>query len=103
MRYESSRKHKEPWQRGRRGALCPKEIDEELAYRLLAESELADDVRYAAHDGRAYCARQHGQDIWHGYPSVGSECRNASGASGSPTAASVGATFGSTGIERSAR
>ena len=68
MRYESSLKHKEPWQRGRRGALCPREIDAELAQRLLAESEVAGDMRYAVHDRRAYCARQHGPDIWHGYP-----------------------------------
>ena len=68
MRYESSPKDKEPWQRGRRGVLCPKEIDTELAQQLLADSELADDVRYAVHDGRAYCARQHGQDVWNGYP-----------------------------------
>lgn len=68
MRYEGNLKHKEPWQRGRRGALCPKEITSEIAQRLLTESELADDTRYAAYEGKAYCARQHGADVWHGYP-----------------------------------
>ena len=68
MRYESSPKHKEPWQRGRRGVLCPREIDAERARQLLADSEPVGDVRYAVHGGRAYCARQHGPDLWHGYP-----------------------------------
>ena len=24
--------------------------------------------RYATHEGRAYCAQEHGADVWHGYP-----------------------------------
>lgn len=68
MRYESSLQHKEPWQRGRRGALCPKEIDAASAQQLLADSGADGDVRYAVHEGRAYSARQHGPDVWHGYP-----------------------------------
>jgi len=68
MRYESSPKHKEPWQRGRRGVLCPREFDAEHARQLLADSEPDGDVRYAVHEGRAYCARRHGPDDWHGYP-----------------------------------
>jgi hypothetical protein len=44
------------------------EITPEIAQRLLNESELAGDTRYAVHGGKAYCARQHRPDIWHGYP-----------------------------------
>jgi hypothetical protein len=68
MRYEGSLKHKEPWQRGRRGALCPPEIDAAGAQQMLTESELSDQTRYAVREGRAFCARQHAPDVWHGYP-----------------------------------
>ena len=68
MRYEGNPKHKEPWQRGRRGSLCPKEIDFKVAQTLLAESELSDRRRFAAHEGIAYCAREHRDGLWHGYP-----------------------------------
>ena len=68
MRYESNPKHGEPWQQGARGTLCPKEIDQATARRLLMESELDGSKRYAVHEGRAYCAQQHGEDVWHGYP-----------------------------------
>ena len=40
MRYESNPKHKEPWQRGRRGTLCPSDIDQAIARQLLEGSEL---------------------------------------------------------------
>ena len=68
MHYESNCKHKEPWQRGRRGTLCPRDVDRTIAEQLLADSELEGGKRYAAHDGRAYCAQQHLPDLWHGYP-----------------------------------
>ncbi len=68
MRYESNPKHDEPWQRGGRGSLCPRDIGQRIAERLLADSELVGSKRYAVHEGRAYCAQQHGTDVWHGYP-----------------------------------
>ena len=68
MRYEGSPKHKEPWQRGRRGSLCPPGIDGKTARELLLNSEPAHGRRYALHEGRAYCARHHGSGLWHGYP-----------------------------------
>ena len=68
MRYESNPKHKQPWQRGRRGSLCPETVDLETARRLLSDSELVGNKRYAVHEGRAYCAQKHGADAWHGYP-----------------------------------
>ena len=68
VRYEGNPKHKEPWQRGRRGTLCPKNFDQAIAVRLLTDSELVHDKRYAVYEGKAYCAQQHGAGEWHGYP-----------------------------------
>ena len=67
MKYESNRKHSEPWQRGRRGSLCPKEV-RGIAAKLLVGSELVETKRYAVHDGKAYCAQEGPPSIWHGYP-----------------------------------
>ena len=64
--YEKNRKHKEPWQRGRRGSLCGP-VDADLAAQLLAESILVRNKRFATHDGRAYCAAEHAEDVWHGW------------------------------------
>ena len=68
MRYESNPKHKQPWQRGRSGSLCPETVDLETARRLLSDSEPVGDKRYAVHEGKAYCAQEHRADAWHGYP-----------------------------------
>ena len=68
MRYESNPKHSDPWQRGRRGAQCPPDVDAEVAARLLLTSELGGTKRYAVFEGRAFCAQQHAADVWHGYP-----------------------------------
>ena len=68
MRYEGNPKHEQPWQRGRRGSLCPKTVSLETAQRLLLASERVGDKRYAVHEGRAYCAQEHRADTWHGYP-----------------------------------
>ena len=67
MRYELNPKHKEPWQRGRKGSLCP-EMPEHLAQELLNESVEYGRKRYACHEGRAFCAQEHRSDRWHGYP-----------------------------------
>ena len=67
MKYESNPKHSEPWQTGRKGSLCPKEI-KPLAASLLENSELVGKQRYAFHEGRPYCAREHQENIWHGFP-----------------------------------
>ena len=68
LNYVANPKHKEPWQSGRRGSLCPREIDRELAQRLLNESEPIGEKRYAVHQGRPYCAQSDGAGGWHGYP-----------------------------------
>lgn len=39
-----------------------------MAEELLTGSELFDGKRYAVYEGRAYCAQEHGADVWHGYP-----------------------------------
>ncbi len=68
MKYEGNPKHKEPWQRGRRGSLCPKEVHLPLAQKLLDSSRLEGEKRFAAHDGKAYCAMEHRDGLWHGFP-----------------------------------
>ena len=68
LRYAPNPKHKEPWQRGRRGSVCPREITEQQAQQLLNGSELIGEKRYAVHEGRPYCAQDDGIGGWHGYP-----------------------------------
>ena len=68
MQYDTNPKHSEPWQRGRRGTLCPKEIDLDVAQDLLAESVAEGKKRYAVREGKAYCAQEHESGLWHGYP-----------------------------------
>jgi hypothetical protein len=79
MEYESSPKHAEPWQCGRKGSLCPKEV-KPLASELLSTSELVGKQRFAIHQGKAYCAREHREGVWHGFPvgwlEVPAELRN---------------------------
>ena len=51
MRYESNPKHSDPWQRGRRGARCPRDIDSVRAQQLLSASEVSGKKRYAVSEG----------------------------------------------------
>ncbi|MFH1136552.1 MAG: hypothetical protein V1816_10770 [Pseudomonadota bacterium] len=68
MLYEGNDKHKRPFQRGRKGSLCPKEMSV-TAQALLEDSILADDgKRYATCDGKGFCAQEHVSGCWHGYP-----------------------------------
>ena len=66
--YEGNPKHREPWQPGRRGSLCPKEISIEQAQALLLESHEFKGSHYAVHEGRLYEARDNNHGRWHGYP-----------------------------------
>ncbi|GAB4206849.1 MAG: hypothetical protein OHK0013_23890 [Sandaracinaceae bacterium] len=68
MRYEPSRKHKEPWQPGRKGSLCPPELDEAARDALLAQSVAHGDKRYATDGTGAFEAQEHAPGAWHGYP-----------------------------------
>jgi hypothetical protein len=66
--YERNPKHAEPWQRGRRGTLCPKDAD---GPGLLALSDIDPrhpGKRYATDGNRAYCGQEHLPGRWHGYP-----------------------------------
>jgi hypothetical protein len=68
MQYEPNPKHKEPWQRGARGSLCPAGADGPA---LLAESEPDPGRparRYATDGTRAYCGHEHMPGRWHGFP-----------------------------------
>ncbi len=73
--YEGNPKHKEPWQPGRKGSLCPTDVTLERATELLHLSVAKGNARYAADNGRPFCARQHnsGKNRWHGYPVVWKE------------------------------
>ena len=75
MRYQPNPKHKEPWQPGRKGTLCPPADELSLleAARLLQKSETIGKKRYNVHNGKAYCAQSQGGDLWHGYPVPWSE------------------------------
>lgn len=68
MHYEGSPKHREPWQRGRQGSLCPNNLNQSTVKQLLADSVLVGNKRYAIYEGRPYCAQRHAPDRWHGYP-----------------------------------
>ena len=65
--YVPNPKHKEPWQRGRRGSVCPTEITPEQAQQLLNDSELVDQKRYSVHE-EGHFAQDDGSGGWHGYP-----------------------------------
>ena len=67
LRCDRNQKHSEPWQRGRRGSQCPREV-RGLATDLLNDSEIDGNKRYACYQGRAYCAQQPREGLWHGYP-----------------------------------
>jgi hypothetical protein len=80
--YEPNPKHKEPWQRGARGSLCPPDVD---ATALLATSETDPrhpGKRYATDGRRAYCGHEHALGRWHGFPSSGGRFRRESATHG---------------------
>jgi hypothetical protein len=65
--YEPNPKHKEPWQRGARGSLCPAHADGPV---LFASSEVDPrnpGKRYATDGRQPYCGQEHRPGRWHGY------------------------------------
>jgi hypothetical protein len=68
LKYEPNAKHKEPWQRGARGSLCPEGAD---GPELLADSIIdpgQPGKRYATDGVLAYCGHEHAPGCWHGFP-----------------------------------
>lgn len=74
MIYEPNAKHKPVPTPGRRGSICPPDVDSEG---LLAGSDEAPNggKRFNTDGDRAYCAQRHDseRDAWHGYPVAFSE------------------------------
>ncbi len=68
MEYEPNPKHKEPWQRGRRGSLCPADVDGDALLAGSVEHPSNPNRRFATDGCRAYCGQQHRPGLWHGYP-----------------------------------
>jgi len=70
--YKGNPKHKEPWQPGRKGSLCPsrEKLPGLNPQTLLETSVCCGTVRYAVYEGWPFEGRAEDQDgkIWHGYP-----------------------------------
>lgn len=69
MIYEGNPKHREPWQPGRKGTLCP-QWSRSLVQQILDGSIPSSDgnIRFGVYDGWAFAAREHDPGRWHGYP-----------------------------------
>lgn len=72
--YQGNPKHKDPWQRGRRGSLCPRHADSNVLLATSVADPRKPSRRYAT-DGRdAYEGKpsnvvdSDGNDVWHGFP-----------------------------------
>jgi len=68
LRYEPNPKHKQPWQRGARGSLCPSDADGPALLEVSEADPNRPGKRYATDGVRAYCAHEHGPGLWHGFP-----------------------------------
>ena len=66
--YTPNPKHKTPWQPGRKGSLCPKDITLKRAQEMLNESFSHKKQRYSVDSGRVFIGKQDNQGGWHGYP-----------------------------------
>jgi hypothetical protein len=67
--YEPNPKHKEPWQPGRKGTLCPEwSHNQALSLLRLSVPVLKGNRRYATINGVAFCGQEHRPGVWHGYP-----------------------------------
>lgn len=68
VEYEPNPKHREPWQRGKRGSLCPTGLDTALLLNLSVQHPSNANKRFTTDGCRAYCGHQHAPGLWHGYP-----------------------------------
>lgn len=73
-RYEGIPKHKQPWVAGRRGSLCPPDVDGVALFKEAATDPKRPGKRYATDGVNAYCAHSSnvrtptGGTYWHGFP-----------------------------------
>ncbi len=63
--YEPNPKHKPLPSPGRHGSICPPHANGPA---LLRSSQLVGKKRYATDGESVYCAQEHEQGKWHGYP-----------------------------------
>ena len=68
--YEPNPKHKDPWQPGRKGSLCPEDLKLPAVVRMFGNSVEWDNARWAVGEGRPFKAHCHdpGRNLWHGFP-----------------------------------
>jgi hypothetical protein len=68
LQYEPNPKHKEPWQRGARGSLCPPDVDATALLAASVTDPKQPGKRFATDGRRAYCGHEHSPGCWHGFP-----------------------------------
>ena len=68
LTYTPNPKHKEPWQPGRKGSMCPKDITITRAKVMLSASFLHKQQRFAVDQGRVFIGKADNRGGWHGYP-----------------------------------
>ncbi|HEX2254118.1 MAG TPA: hypothetical protein VHQ65_12685 [Thermoanaerobaculia bacterium] len=100
LQYELNPKHEEPWQRGRRGSLCPP-LPAGRVQSLLHESVQVGSKRFSVHAGAAFCGHEHRLGFWHGYRSGGRRSPPSFASGGDRRGSSRGATCVGTGQEYS--
>lgn len=74
--YEPSPRHKQPWQPGARGTLCPRGVDGATLFQAATADPARPGKRYNTDGQHAYCAHPNSkvdphddQDVvWHGFP-----------------------------------
>jgi hypothetical protein len=73
--YVPNPRHKQPWQPGARGTLCPKAVDGAALFQAATADPDHPTKRYNTDGERAYCAHPSSGDVegeqeivWHGFP-----------------------------------
>ncbi|MBF0164689.1 MAG: hypothetical protein HQM01_09365 [Magnetococcales bacterium] len=71
LRYIPNPKHKEPWQRGKKGSLCPSwshDKAESMLSASIPHPQSNKKARFATSNGMAFAAYPDSQGGWHGFP-----------------------------------
>jgi hypothetical protein len=75
--YEPNPRHKQPWQPGARGTLCPRGADGAVLFETATQDPIRPGKRYNTDGQRAYCAHPNARldpdddqqhVVWHGFP-----------------------------------